>query len=311
MVIGSAGGVDQNAVLEYQEEETDGGDAAVKVVIKGLLGGHSGLEINQGRANANKLMGRLVQDAMANFEARLCSWVGGNMRNAIPSHAEVVLTLPKENVAALKEDCIADWKKVFTDEFAFVEKQLELLCEDVERPAKQVPAEIGDNLVNAICACHNGPMRMIPEIPDVVETSSNLGIVEIGNGIAKFIVLVRSSRDSMRECCAETIESAFSMAGMKVTYAHQYPAWQPNPQSEIVALMQNVYKKLFGTDNRVGVVHAGLECGVIGAKYPKMDMVSFGPTLRSPHTPNERCNIPSVERYWQFVLETLKETPKK
>lgn len=311
MVIGSAGGVDQNAVLEYQEEETDGGDAAVKVVIKGLLGGHSGLEINQGRANANKLMGRLVQDAMANFEARLCSWVGGNMRNAIPSHAEVVLTLPKENVAALKEDCIADWKKVFSDEFAFVEKQLELLCEDVERPAKQVPAEIGDNLVNAICACHNGPMRMIPEIPDVVETSSNLGIVEIGNGIAKFIVLVRSSRDSMRECCAETIESAFSMAGMKVTYAHQYPAWQPNPQSEIVALMQNVYKKLFGTDNRVGVVHAGLECGVIGAKYPKMDMVSFGPTLRSPHTPNERCNIPSVERYWQFVLETLKETPKK
>ena len=115
----------------------------------------------------------------------------------------------------------------------------------------------------------------------------------------------------MRECCAETIESAFSMAGMKVTYAHQYPAWQPNPKSEIVALMQNVYKKLFGTDNRVGVVHAGLECGVIGAKYPKMDMVSFGPTLRSPHTPNERCNIPSVERYWQFVLETLKETPKK
>lgn len=311
MVVGSAGGVNQNAELEYKEQPTDEGDAAVKITIKGLLGGHSGLEINEGRANANKLMGRLVQDAIANYEACLCSWEGGNMRNAICSHAEVVLTLPRENVAALKEDCIADWKHVFRDEYSVVEKTLDVTVEDAERPKSQVPAEIADNLVNAICACHNGVMRMIPEVPHIVETSSNLGIVSIGSGRAELTVLVRSSRDSMRQCCAETLESAFAMAGMKVTYDHAYPAWQPNPQSEIVSLMSSIYRELYGTDAKVEVVHAGLECGVIGAKYPHMDMVSFGPTLRSPHTPNERCFIPSVDRYWKFVLETLRQAPRK
>lgn len=311
MIVGSAGGVNQQAELEYKEEATDPADAAVKIVIKGLLGGHSGLEINEGRANANKLMGRLVQDAIANYEACLCSWAGGNMRNAIPSRAEVVLALPKENVAALNDECIADWQRVFADEYAVAEKSLEICVEEAELPATQVPAEIADNLVNALVACHNGVMRMIPEVPHIVETSSNLGVVNIGGGKAEFTVLVRSSRDSMRECCCESIESAFSMAGMKVSYDHQYPAWQPNPKSEIVALMSQAYKDLFGTESHVQVVHAGLECGVIGAKYPKMDMVSFGPTMRSPHTPNERCHIPSVEKYWKFVLETLKRIPRK
>ncbi|MBR1387270.1 MAG: aminoacyl-histidine dipeptidase [Alloprevotella sp.] len=311
MIVGSAGGVNQNAELTYEEVPTDPEDVAVKVTLKGLFGGHSGLEINEGRANANKLMARLVQDAIANFEARLCCWEGGNMRNAIPNRAEVVLTLPKENVEAFMEECVTDWRKVFADEYAVVEKNLELVAEEVALPEKQVPVEIQDNLVDALCACHNGVMRMIPEVPHIVETSSNLGIVEIGGGKAKFVVLVRSSRDSMRECCAETIESAFLMAGMKVTYDHAYPAWQPNPQSEIVAIMSKLYKELFGQESRVQVVHAGLECGVIGAKYPKMDMVSFGPTLRSPHTPNERCNIPSVAKYWKFVLATLKNAPKK
>ena len=310
MIVGSAGGVNQNAELEYQEVATDASDVAVKVTIKGLLGGHSGLEINEGRANANKLMGRLVQDAIANYEACLCSWEGGNMRNAICSRAEVVLALPEENLTALKEECIADWERTFRDEFAVVEKSLAIETADVERPAMQVPAEIADNLVNAICASHNGVMRMIPEVPHIVETSSNLGVVSIGGGRASFVVLVRSSRDSMRECCAETTESAFAMAGMKVTYDHAYPAWQPNPQSEIVALMSRVYKELFGVESQVQVVHAGLECGVIGAKYPKMDMVSFGPTMRSPHTPNERCHIPSVDKYWKFVLETLRQIPR-
>ncbi|MBR1733476.1 MAG: beta-Ala-His dipeptidase, partial [Alloprevotella sp.] len=179
MIVGSAGGVNQNAELVYQEVDTDPTDAAVKVPIRGLLGGHSGLEINEGRANANKLMGRLVQDALANYEACLCTWEGGNMRNAICNRAEVVLTLPKENVEAFKEEAIADWARVFKDEFAEVEKALEIDVEDVPLPAKQVPAEIADNLVNAICACHNGVMRMIPEVPHIVETSSNLGIVTI------------------------------------------------------------------------------------------------------------------------------------
>ena len=310
MMIGSAGGVNLTATLEYKEVEVDATDAAVKVSLGGLLGGHSGLEINEGRGNANKMMARFVQDAIANFDACLASWQGGNMRNAIPREAEVVLTLPKENVEALKE-IVEEWRATFTGEYEAIEKGLTFEVEDVALPAMIVPAEVQDNLVNALCGCHNGVMRFIPEVPSIVETSSNLAIVEIAGGKAMFKVLVRSSRDSMRECCAETLESIFSMAGMRVELDGAYPAWQPNPKSEIVELMRNVYRDLFNAENKVQVIHAGLECGVIGAKYPKMDMVSFGPTMRSPHTPNERCYIPSVEKYWQFVLATLARTPKK
>ena len=310
MVIGSAGGVNLTATLTYQEEKGDPEDAAVRISLGGLLGGHSGLEINEGRANANKLMARLVQDASANFEARLASWQGGNMRNAIPRDAEVVLTLPKENVEELKA-VVDEWRQTFQDEYGTIEKDLSLEIALAELPELLVPEEIQDNLVNALCACHNGVLRFIPEVPSIVETSSNLAIVEIGGGQVMFKVLVRSSRDSMRECCVETLESVFSMAGMKVELSGEYPAWQPNPESEIVRLMEDVYRELFGKDNKVQVVHAGLECGVIGSYYPGMDMVSFGPTLRSPHTPNERCYIPSVEKYWRFVLATLERTPKK
>lgn len=310
MMIGSAGGVNLTATLEYKEVEVDATDAAVKVSLGGLLGGHSGLEINEGRGNANKMMARFVQDSIANFDACLASWQGGNMRNAIPREAEVVLTLPKENVEALKE-VVEEWRATFTGEYEAIEKGLTFEVEDVALPAMIVPAEVQDNLVNALCGCHNGVMRFIPEVPSIVETSSNLAIVEIAGGKAMFKVLVRSSRDSMRECCAETLESIFAMAGMRVELDGAYPAWQPNPKSEIVELMRNVYRDLFNVENKVQVIHAGLECGVIGAKYPKMDMVSFGPTMRSPHTPNERCYIPSVDKYWQFVLATLARTPKK
>ena len=310
MMIGSAGGVNLTATTEYKEVEVEAGDAAVKVTIGGLLGGHSGLEINEGRGNANKMMARLVQDAIANFEACLACWKGGNMRNAIPRDAEVVLTLPNENIAAFKE-VVDEWREVFAGEYSAIEPAFTLTVEDTDLPAVIVPAEVQDNLVNALCGCHNGVMRFIPEVPSIVETSSNLAIVEIGGGHAMFKVLIRSSRDSMRDCCSETLESIFSMAGMKVEFSGAYPAWQPNPKSEIVELMKNVYLELFGTENKVQVIHAGLECGVIGAKYPNMDMVSFGPTMRSPHTPNERCHIPSVEKYWQFVLTTLERTPKK
>ena len=310
MMIGSAGGVNLTATLEYKEVEVDATDAAVKVSLGGLLGGHSGLEINEGRGNANKMMARFVQDAIANFDACLASWQGGNMRNAIPREAEVVLTLPKENVEALKE-VVEEWRATFTGEYEAIEKGLTFEVEDVALPAMIIPAEVQDNLVNALCGCHNGVMRFIPEVPSIVETSSNLAIVEIAGGKAMFKVLVRSSRDSMRECCAETLESIFAMAGMRVELDGAYPAWQPNPKSEIVELMRNVYRDLFNAENKVQVIHAGLECGVIGAKYPNMDMESFGPTMRSPHTPNERCYIPSVEKYWQFVLATLARTPKK
>ena len=300
-----------HARMEYQEVDVDPEDAAVRVNIHGLLGGHSGLEINLGRANANKLMARLVQDAIANYAARLATWYGGNMRNAIPNEAEVVLTLPKENVEAFKEECVTEWRETFKAEYGFVEEKLDVEVFDHELPSKLVPEEIQDNLVDAIYGCHNGVFRFIPETPHIVETSSNLAIIEIGGGKVFFKILIRSSRDSMKECLAETLGSIFSMAGLKVALDGDYPAWQPNMKSEIVELMRKIYKDLFGNDNNVEVIHAGLECGVIGAKYPKMDMVSFGPTLRSPHTANERCHIPSVDKYWVFLKEILAQTPKK
>lgn len=309
-VIGSAGGVNLKAALEYKPEDTDPEDAAVKVTLCDLLGGHSGLEINEGRCNANKTMARLVQDALANFSACLSSWKGGNMRNAIPRTAEVILTLPKENVEAFKE-VVTEWREVFVSEYGSVEQALRLEVEDAPLPSHIVPEEIADNLVNALCAAHNGVMRMIPEVPHIVETSSNLAIVEIGEGTAQFLLLIRSSQDSMLECCAESLESAFSMAGMKVELSGNYPAWQPNHKSEIVALIKGLYKELFDKEAVVQVVHAGLECGVIGALLPGMDLISFGPTLRSPHTPNERCLIPSVEKYWTLVKTILERVPKK
>ena len=310
MIIGSAGGVNMNAKLEYKEEETDAEDVAVEVSLTGLRGGHSGLEINEGRCNANKAMARIVQDAIANFEACLSSWKGGNMRNAIPPFAHAVLTLPKENLADFME-VINEWRGTLTAEYGYVEQNLTLEAKEVERPACIVPQEIQDNLVDALCAAHDGVYRFIPDVPGIVETSSNLSIVEIGEGRAEFILLIRSSRDSMLECCAESIESAFSMAGMKVEFDHRYPAWQPNTHSEIVELMSNIYTELFNDKCHVQVIHAGLECGVIGTCRPHMDLVSFGPTLRSPHTPNERCHIPSVEKYWKFVKTILERVPQK
>lgn len=310
MIIGSAGGVNQTATLEYKEVAPEAGDAAVCVRLHKLLGGHSGVEINEGRCNANKNLARVVQDAIANFEACLASWQGGNMRNAIPREAEAVLTLPAENVAAFKE-AVAEWDATLRAEYGAIEPNIVLEAEDVALPDAIVPTEIQDNLVNALCAVHNGVLRFEPEVPGIVETSSNLAIVEIGGGKAKFLLLIRSSRDSMRECCAETNESAFAMAGMKVELSGDYPAWQPNTKSEIVELMRSIYNELFGEPAKVQIIHAGLECGVIGALRPHMDLVSFGPTIRSPHTPNERCLISSVEKYWQFVKTTLERVPKK
>ena len=304
-VIGSAGGVNISATMQYKEVIPEEGDIAVKVALKGLRGGHSGLEINEGRANTNKLMARFVRQAIADDEARLCTWNGGNMRNAIPRTANVVLSIPKENLDDLK-DLAQYCEKTFQDEFCGVEEGISLTVENTDMPAGQVPVEIQDNLVDAIMACHDGVLRHIPSIPAVVETSSNLGIINIGAGEVSILILGRSSNETMMEYLQEMQECCFSMAGLKVEYGGQYGAWQPNFDSPIVATMVKVYKEIFNEDARVEVCHAGLECSIIGGVYPKMDLVSFGPTLRSPHTPDERCNIPSVAKFWEFLKALLK-----
>lgn len=309
-VIGSAGGVDVTATLDYQEVDTDPTDVAVKVTLQGLRGGHSGLEIQEGRGNANKMMVRFVREAIEGTEARLASWHGGNMRNAIPFKAEVVLTLPKENVEALKE-LAADWLADFQEEYAPIEKNIQLTVEEVATPAKQVPVELQDNLINVIYACHNGVFRMIPHYLDVVETSSNLAIIDIAEGKTAMKILVRSSREDMKENLVKTLESCFNMAGMKVETTGDYAGWDPNPDSEILGLLLKEYKELFGKDGVVQVVHAGLECSVILGKYPHLDVVSLGPTLESPHTTTERALISTVEPFWQLLKKTLADIPEK
>lgn len=310
VIIGSAGGVNVTATLEYKEVPTFREDAAIKVELTGLKGGHSGLEINEGRANANKLMARFVREAIANLGARLAEWHGGNMRNAIPRDAEVVLTAPKDDIENLKRS-VARWEAIFKSEYGEIEKELVMKVEDASLPATEVPEEIQDNLVGAIMACHDGVLRYMPAIPDIVETSSNLAIINIGGGQAEARMLVRSAVDTMRRFCAETVGSPFAMAGMKITHDGEYPAWEPDTESPIANTMVKEYRKLFGEELNVRVIHAGLECGVIGSVYPDMDMVSFGPTLRSPHTPNERCNIPSVAKYYRFVTTLLENIPEK
>ena len=309
-VIGSAGGVDITATLEYKEVETDKDDAAVKVVIKGLKGGHSGLEINEGRGNANKLMARFVHEAIAEYGARLATWHGGNMRNAIPFECETVLTLPKENVEALKE-AVAEWCALFNNEYRTIEENIQFFAEDVEAPATQVPEEIQDNLLDAIYGCHNGVLRMIPVFPSVVETSSNLAIIDINGGHAYFKLLARSSRESMRDYIATTLESTFSMAGMKVEMSGEYGGWDPNTDSEILHLLEKNYRELCNGDAIEQVDHAGLECSVILGKYPHLDVVSLGPTMRSPHTTTERCLISTVAPFWELLKKTMAEAPVK
>ena len=253
-VIGSAGGIDITASLEYQEVENDR-EAAAKVTLKGLRGGHSGLEINAGRANANKEMVRLVRKAIVELDARLVCWAGGNMRNAIPFKAEVVLALDKDKVNDLKA-MVEQQRLAIEDEYKTIEKDVEFFVEEAEKPAMLPPEEIQDNLINAIYACHNGVLRMIPVKPDVVETSSNLAIITINEGKATFKILARSSREDMKMYLAEQLQSCFNMAGMKVELSAGYGGWDPNPDSEILRLLQKIYKEQSGKEAIVQVDHA-------------------------------------------------------
>lgn len=310
MIIGSAGGVDITATLDYKEVESDKEDAAVKITVKGLKGGHSGLEIGEGRGNANKMLVRIVREAIADDDAQLASWHGGNMRNAIPFEAEAVLTLPKDNVDDLKS-IAADYKTIFNDEYKGIESDIDVIVEDVELPANVVPQEIQDNLVDAIYAAHNGVWRYIPSIPEIVETSSNLAIVDIAGGKAAVKILARSSSETMKDELATSLESCFNMAGMKVELSGAYGGWDPNTDSELIKVMRGIYKNLFNEEPLVQVVHAGLECSIILSKYPGLDICSFGPTLLSPHTPNERAYWPSAAKFWALLTKTLEAVPEK
>lgn len=309
LCIGCAGGVDVTASLQYMDLEPDEDYVALRVTLKGLRGGHSGLEIGESRGNANKLMGRFMREAVLQCGVQLSSWKGGNMRNAIPRDASVVITLPEdevENLKALAQQC----QELFAQEYATIESGITFIVEETEMPESEAPEEIRDNLIDAILGCQDGVLRYIPTIPDIVETSSNLSIVTIGEGKAEFCLLVRSSSESMKMYRAVSLESCFAMAGMKVEFSGSYSGWQPNVESHVLAEMKKAYKELFGNEPEVCVVHAGLECGIIGAVNEGMDMISFGPTLLSPHSPDERVFIPSIQKFYDLILHVVKEGVK-
>ena len=310
LYIGCAGGLDINAELEYKTEVCTPGFVGRKITLKGLRGGHSGLEINEGRGNANKLLARIVHDLLIEFDCQMAEFAGGNMRNAIPREAHVTMAFNPDDIADL-ETYIKEYEAQISSEYETIESGIQLILEEVHSPVAVVPVEIQDNLISAILACQDGVTRMIPTVPDTVETSSSLAIVEIVDGKAEIHILARSSCDTMKDFLADSLIACFSMAGMKVETCGGYGGWQPNVESSILKAMVKSYKEQFGDEAQVKVIHAGLECGIIGAIMPGLDMISFGPTLRSPHSPAERAYIPSVKRFYDFLVATLAQSPVK
>ncbi len=306
LYMGCAGGVDTTARFDFEPVETEEGDVALRVSIKGCKGGHSGCDINLQRANAIKLLFRFLKDAVANYEARLAYVEGGSLRNAIPREASAIITIPADGLDEMKQ-LVADYEDLFIREFDGVEDNISFTAEDVECPKTELPEDTQDFLIHAITLCPHGVYRMIPEMPDIVETSNNLAMIGMENNRITVMCLTRSSVESRKEELRQIIQSAFALAGAETEFTGSYPGWKPNLHSHILEVMKGVYQKEFGNTPRIITIHAGLECGIIGRNYPGMDMISFGPTIEHPHSPDERVNIATVQKFYHFLLATLKE----
>ena len=305
LYVGCAGGVDTTAKFAYTPVEVEEGDVAVKVSVTGCKGGHSGCDIHLQRANANKLLFRFLKEAVANYEARLASVEGGSLRNAIPREASAIITIPAEGLDEVM-DLVAEFEDLFVAEYDGVEDNIRLTAEQVECPATELPEDVQDFLIHAITACPHGVYRVIPEMPDVVETSNNLAMLKTEDNCVTVYCLTRSSVESRKEELQEIIHSVFAMAGAEVEFSGSYPGWKPNLKSHILEVMKQTYQENYGVEPRVIIIHAGLECGIIGRNYPGMDMISFGPTIKYPHSPDERVNIATVVKFYEYLLATLK-----
>ena len=305
LYVGCAGGVDTTAKFAYTPVEVEEGDVAVKVSVTGCKGGHSGCDIHLQRANANKLLFRFLKEAVANYEARLASVEGGSLRNAIPREASAIITIPAEGLDEVM-DLVAEFEDLFVAEYDGVEDNIHFVAEQVECPATELPEDVQDFLIHAITACPHGVYRVIPEMPDVVETSNNLAMLKTEDNCVVVYCLTRSSVESRKEELQEIIHSVFAMAGAEVEFSGSYPGWKPNLKSHILEVMKQTYQENYGVEPRVIIIHAGLECGIIGRNYPGMDMISFGPTIKYPHSPDERVNIATVAKFYDYLLATLK-----
>ena len=303
--IGCSGGTDMNVSFQYKEGiAVPEGDIAVEVVLSGLKGGHSGVDIHLGCANAIKLMSRFLKEAVSDYGARLASFGGGAARNAIPRSARAVVSIPANNCESFWE-LVSDYRDIFADEYKGIEESLAFAAEQVPQPLSLIPELIQDDLINAIEAVHNGVLSRLPNFGGVVETSSNLGIITTEPGVIRLKFLERSSSESRRYAACSAIESLFSLAGAKVGFDNDYPEWQPM-YSDFAHLAAASYEKLFGARPGFTVMHAGLECGILARLLPGVEIIAIGPDIFYPHSPSEKVSISSVGRFWQLLLEMIK-----
>ncbi|MCX6222854.1 MAG: aminoacyl-histidine dipeptidase [Bacteroidia bacterium] len=310
LYVGCAGGVNGNIEFEYDEMIVPKGYSSYKLIIKGLKGGHSGLDINLGRGNANKLMVRFLKHAIQEMDVRLAEVNGGGMRNAIPRECYAIVVVPTESIADFIA-AVAKYENIYKAELKISEPNLNFAAEECAKPKSLIDERVQDDMIDSVYACPNGMIRMSDSMPGLVETSTNLATVKSENGVISVKCLLRSSVDSAKDDLCEQVESVFSLAGGMVRFDGGYPGWKPNMDSAILKQMQKIYENKFGKVPEVKAIHAGLECGILGANYPHWDMISFGPTMRFPHSPDEKVNIPTVAKFWDFLVETLKNVPLK
>lgn len=305
--VGCAGGVDITATGDYKETNTPESGVSYVIKLNGLQGGHSGMDIIKGLGNANKLMNRLLFASKDHL--RLSKLDGGSLRNAIPreSIAKVVVTSEEKFHSAIEEI-----KNKISSEYKSLEPSLSITTEKSGESFDKVMTEEDQlKFLNAMNAAHNGVYRMSPDIEDLVETSNNIAKVTVGDGQIKIECLTRSSVESSKDTLADALTSVFELAGYQVKLAGDYPGWAPNMDSAILKVLDRLYEEMHDQKANVAACHAGLECGILGQNYPEMDMISFGPTIKGAHSPDERASISSAQKYWEFVLEILKNIPKK
>jgi len=311
LFIGCAGGVDTNVVFDFEKEDVPPRVKAYKINITGLRGGHSGCDIHLGRGNANKIINRFLWDGDRNHGARIHSVDGGSLRNALPREAFATVCIPNAGVDAFKASFDSITQQI-TNELSVTEPNLHIELRETDEPTFVMDSAAQTRFVKAVYGCQHGVYNMIPDMPDVVETSNNLAMIKFKDSSIEIGTLQRSSIDSAKDDLATTIGSVFELAGAsKVVHEGSYPGWKPNLSSPILAACKDQYKQCFGVDAEVKVIHAGLECGLIGDVYPNMDLISFGPTIRNPHSPDEMLNIPTVKKFWSFLVEVLKNAPEK
>ncbi|MGD0581530.1 MAG: aminoacyl-histidine dipeptidase [Bacteroidales bacterium] len=310
LYVGCAGGIDVSATKNYSEEASPKGMVAYKIDLKGLKGGHSGVDIALGRANSNKLLYRFLMQAEADFGIRISETSGGDLRNAIPRESNAVILVP-EIKASEFESFVKSYEKMYRAEFSDTEPDLSLNAGKVAVPARVMKEGDQYRIIRAVFICPNGVQRMSQAMKGLVETSNNLAIVNCRDGKFEAHSLTRSSVDSAKEATAWKIAAVFHLIDAKVVMEGSYPGWKPNMSSPILKTMSGVYSAMFGKVPEFKAIHAGLECGLVSGVYPHMDMISFGPTIRFPHSPDEKVYIPSVAKFYDFLCGTLKQVPVK